>query len=263
MTVEINGYSERGVLFSLFHEIKYHPQGLRILGDILSEIKFKSDVSFKPIEIEIMMEQSFSDFGDADVVLLIKGKNGSNQVVFIEAKVQASVKTKSFKMPSVKYNKKNVPSLYRQLFLKYLMVKELKRNMSVEEIRTIESNNVPDALKKMVGETRKIGKNPVVHLAVQNICKCLYPIKGKGQVFYVALVPKEYIARETEFWHKLKNVNEKGYKFDSLDKVGIIQWGTLYKICHDEGLDTTKRIFELNGNQICRNIEYSKKMQME
>jgi len=86
--MEILGYSERGLINSLFYELKYSPNNLQLLNSLLSLVSFPyQKVNFQISEAKILIEQSFSDFGDADLVLLVSNFK-SKQVIFIEAKVK-------------------------------------------------------------------------------------------------------------------------------------------------------------------------------
>ncbi|MDD5689578.1 MAG: hypothetical protein PHQ76_04795, partial [Caldisericia bacterium] len=70
--MEIIGYSERGLINSLCYELKYSQNNLQLLNNLLSSVSFPyiSGVNFNIAEVKILIEQSFSDFGDADIVLL-------------------------------------------------------------------------------------------------------------------------------------------------------------------------------------------------
>jgi hypothetical protein len=88
--MEIFGYSERGIINSLLYEMKFSQNNLQLLNDFLPLVSFPYQiVNFKISGAKILIEQSFSDFGDADAVLLLNNE-GNNQVNFIEAKVKTS-----------------------------------------------------------------------------------------------------------------------------------------------------------------------------
>ena len=71
--MKILGYSERGIINALFYEIRYSKQPETLLGELISKIKFPflDDFSLSVVNSEIFIEQSFSDFGDSDVLILI------------------------------------------------------------------------------------------------------------------------------------------------------------------------------------------------
>jgi hypothetical protein len=70
--LRIIGYSERGITNSLFYEISYSSQPVSLLEKLLSLVRFPyvGQQSIQISSAKILIEQSFSDFGDADVVLL-------------------------------------------------------------------------------------------------------------------------------------------------------------------------------------------------
>jgi len=90
--MKIIGNSERGMINALFYEIDNVQNNTQILSDLLNTVCFPNknipnNIHFQIKDATILIEQSFSDFGDSDVVLLIDN-NGVKQTVFIEAKVK-------------------------------------------------------------------------------------------------------------------------------------------------------------------------------
>ncbi len=70
--MKIWGYSERGMINSLFYEIQTNNTPEILIQDILS-ITQDIDITKKSIVLDIktvdlLIEQSFSDFGDADAL---------------------------------------------------------------------------------------------------------------------------------------------------------------------------------------------------
>ncbi len=87
--MEVIGYSERGVINSLFHEIKYSQNNIELLNEFLSLISFPScRLNYQISDAKILMEQSFSGFGSPDIILMVNN-NEKKQAIFIEAKVKA------------------------------------------------------------------------------------------------------------------------------------------------------------------------------
>ena len=83
------GYSERGVLNSLIYEITFADDSIRLLLRLLETCHFPfTQASWNADAAELLIEQSFSDFGDADAVALLKGDRP--KVVFLEAKIKSS-----------------------------------------------------------------------------------------------------------------------------------------------------------------------------
>jgi len=80
--MEIIGYSERGVLSSLLYEIRYSQHNSQLLNEFLSLVSFpyEKDVHFDVNDVKILIEQSFSDFGDTNSLFLLKN-NENKQCV--------------------------------------------------------------------------------------------------------------------------------------------------------------------------------------
>ena len=89
--VRVCGYSERGIFNALLYDIGFSADPLSTLGGLLSLICVPGrTLDFSSLEgAEVLVEQSLSDFGDADVILLLHGA-GWRRAVFIEGKVKPS-----------------------------------------------------------------------------------------------------------------------------------------------------------------------------
>ena len=125
MGIKLLGYSERGLLNSLFYELSARDKSIELLGRLLNQAYFSGGGhAFKISEAQIFIEPSLSDFGDADTVLLIKN-SGRKQTVFIEAKVK-TFKKKEWLIKNefekfragVEDKKVSVSNLFAQLYQK-------------------------------------------------------------------------------------------------------------------------------------------------
>jgi len=59
--MEIIGYSERGLLNSLFYEIRYSPNSLQLLIEFLRIFSFSCcNINFDVKDFKVLIEQSFS-----------------------------------------------------------------------------------------------------------------------------------------------------------------------------------------------------------
>jgi hypothetical protein len=87
--MKIFGYSERGIINSLLYEINYCAQAKSLFKGFLRLARFPF-LDWQPISVlnlEVLIDQPFSDFGDADAVLLVD--TGSEALsIFVEAKVR-------------------------------------------------------------------------------------------------------------------------------------------------------------------------------
>jgi hypothetical protein len=91
MSVELLGYSERGVINAICEDIHHSAEPHSRLVEFLSWFEFpepKPSLSADAISKALLLvEQGFSDFGDLDLLVLVKLKSGQNLCFLIEAKV--------------------------------------------------------------------------------------------------------------------------------------------------------------------------------
>ena len=203
-----------------------------------------------------MIEQSFSDFGDADVVLLLDHQ-GEKQVIFIEAKVKTSQKShrnisdefKAFKngLENSKVPKGFSSNLFVQLYLKVRLAKALQTG----DIKQLKKGlPFPECLLKTSKKThkkllpRKIGDNKVVLKAIDLIkdyCKCPW---------FVALAPPDNSKADDFYKITLKNYKPDGFQEWDVKNWGYIAWEDVKNFCENNGLNETQKIFSYNEGQI-------------
>lgn len=223
--MKIIGYSERGIINSLIFSIieSEDKELMNKFIDLMGIFEFNN--SEKPIDYEVLLEQSFSGFGDADLVVIIKYKS-HQKVVFIEGKVK-TLQSKSWSLEKQfsKYHKGGKypgysSNLFFQLYLKSLLF-ENKDNIKGDD----------DCVVNGVYRARKIGKNDIVKKALEKIAEC-------DEAFYVGLVPSSKKGNDAFSEH--------------LDyKIHFLSWETVHQFCKDnEKLKKVLEIFEFNEGQI-------------
>ncbi len=253
--MEVKGYSERGVLNSLFYEIKYSENSLGCLNEFLSTVSFPfTNIDFRLKDANILIEQSFSDFGDADCVLAINN-NQSKQSVFIEAKVKTfqpqcwstEGEFERFK-EGIEQNKvgssknKIRSNLFTQLYRKVRLIKALqKQNDGINSLKKgIEFAN---CISKTCS---KIGNNEVVLKAVEILkdhCE---------DAFFIALVPDDVSNLEQFYENTLKHFGPNEFQEWDVRNWGYISWAEVEDFCKKHDLRETQKVFEFNGEQIYR-----------
>ena len=116
--MKILGYSERGVINALFYDISNsYKDKPKLISDLLNKTIFihKKEKFNISEEYIILIEQSFSDFGDSDVLLLIENQ-GEKQAVFLEAKVKTYSRNKWRLVDEFdKFLRENDPEGYKNL----------------------------------------------------------------------------------------------------------------------------------------------------
>lgn len=250
--MDIKGYSERGMVNSLFYEMRYREDGKNLLDEFVSLIVFpKYYQGFKISGGSVYIEQSYSDFGQADAVILVDNLY-KKQSLFIEAKVKtASKRTWSIKdefkgfFEGIKdYNyllekgAVNYSNLFRQLYYKLRMVRAIERNGLAEIKRGVDFHQCFGKKKK------KIGSNKIVLRGVENLL--LY----MDELFFVMLVPdteknlRDFF-RDIEF-----NLGSSELKEWDTGHWGYLSWETVEKFCKRHQMTNTLLNFEYNRGQI-------------
>jgi hypothetical protein len=221
--MKIVGYSERGIINSLVFSISEHENELMTAFIKQIELPYKIDIG-EPDNYEILLEQSFSQFGDSDLVIIANYKNPSDKkVLFFEGKV----KTWGVKnwIISKQYIKHNSPvkyygyssNLFFQLKSKELLVKNLNGIFEIDKYE----------------KYRKLGDNGVVLLAAEKI-------KLASGYFYIGIIP----STETQ----IKDFLEKEYK-DELP-IKLLAWETVERFCENMKLQKVLDMFAYNKGQI-------------
>ena len=255
--MEILGYSERGIINSLLYEMRFSQNNLQLLNDFLSLVSFPYRiVNFKIFDAKILIEQSFSDFGDADLVLLVNNLE-SKQVIFIEAKVKTEKKSrweisKEFRKFKTGIGESEPPkdyssNLFIQLYFKTRLIKELKSD-GTKQLQ--EGVKFPECLLKKDRKThkrvkkRKIGNNKVVLKAVNQLgeyCK---------DALFIALVPDDVANLKDFYQDTLKEYSPEEFQEWDIRNWGYVSWAQVEEFCKKYSLKRTLRIFEFNEGQI-------------
>lgn len=232
--MKILGYSERGIINSLIFNIG---NDKALMGGFIELIQIPNLNILedpKPTDYTILLEQSFSRFGDADLVVIIHyEKPEDNKVLFIEGKVKTSNGSWNIQSQFGKYieyrkdEKKIKPKnywsiLFSQLYLKKLLIENWN------EIK----NDENFAIKSDYLGERKIGTNKVVLEALELI-KC-----DKKNAYFVGLIPTR---------QKVFDKFEKKIDFE----MSFLLWENVHAFCRKkEKLKDVLAIFEYNKGQI-------------
>ncbi|TAL70514.1 MAG: hypothetical protein EPN82_02570 [Bacteroidetes bacterium] len=250
--MKILSYSERGIVNSLFYEMKFGKAHLfqEFLKLIFFPFRETEKIDFNvnlENDITIFIEQSFSDFGDADIVLLFKDNTIGNTIIFIEAKVCAEnewLLSKSYEdfvfgVNQIKKGEKaegHSSNLFTQLYHKYHLIKFL--NSNDEEV-------LLELSPKGLNGKRSIGKNETVREAIE-----IFKNHGTDNCFYVALIPEKEMNHSTDlsYIHYVEDWS------DAKNKFGIITWRDVHEYVKNniKYFTNTEAVFSHNqslGNQ--------------
>ena len=243
--MEILGYSERGLINSLCYELKYSPDNLQLLNNLLSLVSFPyRTVNFQISGAKILIEQSFSDFGDADLVLLVNNFR-SKQVIFIEAKVKTYQRAcwnifEEFKELNGGIEKEKVSSsnLFVQLYHKVRLVKTLQTG-GIKQLQN--GVQFPRCSSK---SHRKIGDNKVVLNAVNQL------MGYHNEALFIALLPEDDSNLRNFYNSTLKYYDPGGFQEWAIRDWGYISWMRVEGFCRKNNLKGTLKNFKWNEGQI-------------
>ncbi|MBM3332688.1 hypothetical protein FJY68_12725 [candidate division WOR-3 bacterium] len=257
------------MLNSLLHELTYRRDGLQLLGELLGEVWFpcrKQISQMEPVRnAEVIVEQSLSDFGDSDCVILLD-RDGHGQTAFVEAKVATSqVPSRYFRREfdffrnDVGRNGRLGADLFSQLYRKLVLASALvDRGFDQVVAKGIEVENGKEYRNSTV---RKLGRNPVVLRAARKMAVHL------SDVLLVAVVPLGKLDPEdaAEFAASARMLlveNEcVGVDLglclwkDFLRSFGLLTWLQVEGFCMEHHLDNTMVSFRHNAGQISAHLK--------
>lgn len=222
---------------------------MQLLNEFLSLPSFPYLVrgtNFRISDAKILIEQSFSDFGDADVLLLATTDKGDKKSIFIEAKVKTFQKQRwgirkefeKFNKGHVRGNKISSSNLFTQLYYKVRLVKALQK----ESITRLQKEGIQFPKHFSKGK-RKIGNNKVVVEAVKELkpyCE---------NTLFIALVPDDISNIRSFYEVTLKNYSSELPEWE-VRNWGYVYWGQVENFCEENRLEETLKVFEFNKGQI-------------
>lgn len=250
--MKITGYSGRGVVASLFYEMKCAEGGTELLGRFMSLVEFpRCHEDFRITGASIHIEPSFSSFGTSDAVVLMNNLY-KKQSVFIEAEVKPQSKKEwrieaefeDFAGDLREFNYASSRStvyyanLFTRLYYKQRMV-EAMRSGGMEAV--IKGVGFPACFGKT---KRKIGSNKTERRAAEELSGYL------DDSFFVLLVP-DSDNNLREFFNDVSfNLGLPELKEWGTDAWGYLTWARVEDFCRQNGLAGTLANFEHNRGQI-------------
>lgn len=221
--MEILGYSERGIINSLIFCIG---EDIALMNKFIKLFKIPelTDLGF-PEDYTILLEQSFSRFGDADLILILHYKNPEHKkVIFIEGKVKTfQAKHWYLNREYLKYNKKEKYTGYSSNLFFQLRLKKLL----IDEKENITTNGF--AKESTFNDIRKIGNNFIVKKAFELI-NC-------SKAYYIGLIP----STEKEI---------EAFKLENNTGLHFLSWGKVEQFSKENNLEKVIKIFSFNKGQI-------------
>lgn len=246
MSVELLGYSERGIVNAICEDIRQSNAPHSRLAEFLSWFDFQEAIpqfSEDPIRnAELLVEQSFSDFGDLDLLILIETQSGQKLCFLIEAKV--STDTNSWQTVNDRWKEFTEQLVCRMVNTSNLFVQLHRKVRLIEKLRA-ENEFMVDHLVPR-GNT---GSNRVVRTACEKLKGYLEEEKS---VWFGAILPDTRESLRTFSglgFGKLPEGN--GLPTWNVERWGMLSWHTVNNACV-ETWPRTKATLKWNEGQIFR-----------
>lgn len=242
--LKVMGYSERGVVNALVHELK--DQGSQTLVQLLSRVNWpfmKGPNLCQSTSITVLVEQSLSDFGDADLIFLWVNQDDHDKgTIFCE--VKRGIHWKLDKQWSDFRNKVDgkdsrvSSNLFGQLYLKMCYVQAVKQGILESGVQL-----VPPFHKGKGGAVRRIGDNSVVRRVSENISRHL------ANVHYLIIAPEDY---GREVYEALSDVRqyEKAPHYWDYSNAGYLSWREIAEFAEEHNLEHSQEVLRYNRGQI-------------
>lgn len=234
--MQLLGYSERGFINAFFYEVFRHPNSTEIIRAFLALAHWPLLTS-RPAVVEtatvdtVLIEQSFSDFGDADVLILASTPQ-EKVAFFCEAKRGRPWRVKKewgqFKARFQACLAGGVSNVFRQLYLKQRLAQsivagdDLKAGIEFDGVlRTTRGN-----------QRRKIGKNKVVLKAVEMLKPHV------GSAYFLILTPEPWRDEMKTLFQGVQNFNpppgDPRPRSWDVTRWGIISLQDVVQLCKDK-----------------------------
>jgi hypothetical protein len=236
--IKILAYSERGIFNSIVFYLSDHTEKITQFLVVLGiNDKTYEDAS----KYTFLLEQSFSDFGTCDLVIIIENQQNKT-VIFIEGKVKTIQGSFSLKNEFEKLNNciekfDGISSnIFVQLYYKHLLYSIMKNNRTdTSELK------INKCFKKYKDNERKIGSNKIVQKAVDKL-------KGASNTFFVAILPNNENYCD-ELKTQFLKLNETVFRDEKMpiQNIKFVSWEEIDHIFID---NVVSENFEYNKGQI-------------
>ncbi len=252
--MNLYGYSERGVLNALLYSLQYAVDNDAMFNKLLERAIFPLTDDRPPSgTVTVLVEQSLSQFGDTDAVILISSPHG-NATVFVEAKVQPAqsgnwhISNQFAEFEKGLEGTVNSSNLFTQLYHKQRMISCLKQHGLAALQQGIEFPSWSFPLKSK-RRRRKIGTNPVVLRAVE------YIRQHSEHVFFLMLIPEQEERAASFFNNTLRTSQFSTVPAWDPASYGYLSWAAVQDFCKEQQLATALDVFTYNKGQIFSELQ--------
>lgn len=248
--MKLLGYSERGFINALLYEIAYRQPGeaQELVKKLFQLIKWPclqpSEEMFNQCNT-ILVEQSFSDFGDADgLFFFTNGEDGA--AVFLEVKRgEDYTLNRAWKKFIGSYWSRSGPrgltsNLFCQIYFKQRLATALRFESGEDADQGLSFEPPFDLRDRM----RKTGDNHIVRKSVEVLRKHL------GKVYYVLMVPERWTDDLKSWWeHEVAATNPAPIGWD-VSCWGILTIPEIVEFCKENKLSRTLDVVGHNEGQL-------------
>ena len=220
---EVVGYSERGMVNELVYFIRTSPHQLDAIRSLMNGcVEYigdqEADEAKPPIQSEVeqllgkmdnftlIVESSFAQFGDPDLVIIPKAGEQNLALFFIEAKVGDYKHSADLCRSSLDMRQKGFNStIIGQLSLRYRLSKALAHRSETEwkgPRPLIETEGMAVAYQHMEGGPRRRSLSKAAnlkHLLPEFRLDCEEPAEWEGRCYFIALTSDEKMPFENNF----------------------------------------------------------------
>jgi hypothetical protein len=245
--MDILGYSERGLINSLLYAIRYRENASTLVSRLMRTAHWPARSEMATQQFDhcklIMIEQSFSDFGDADAVLLFGEERGPS--VFLEGKRGSQFRlAEEWKRFSYACTNRCgfgglTSNVFCQLHFKQRMVEAVASPASGGDIHCGLHFDIPLAHPR---RDRKIGRNSVVLEAVRKLAP------HANDAFFLMMVPEDAAIIE-RWWRQTLCAARPAGPCD-FSSWGFISIRDIERFCIEFELDETLQVLEFNKGQL-------------
>lgn len=250
--MELLGYSERGFINAFFYGVFHHPEPAVVMGSFLRLVQWPllaepPALTHDASADAVLVEQSYSDFGDADATILCSA--GEDRAVFFcEAKRGREFRLgKEWDDFTTRFRHGytgGVSNAFRQLYLKQRLVGALVGGDDLTG--GIEFDGVLQPVRG--NRRRKLGHNTVVRRAVDMVRRYL------GQAYYLLLTPEAITPRLVEglraahsFAPAPAEPKPRGW---DLTRWGLVSVQEMVALCQSSGMRHAVEVARFNDGQL-------------
>ena len=249
MSVDLIGYSERGMMNAISEDLA-HSGSPALVSEFLSQFAFQTlppPVWTEIKQVRILVEQSFSDFGDADMLILIEHTDQSRKAVFVEAKV--SNDTNSWETIEKRWEEFRCILDDGEGSTSNLLVQLHRKVRLVEKLRNGTDQFAVDRLipRGSLGTNQTVGK--AAELVRTFVCE--------SDVYFVAILPDTTDALTQFFSEELSSASlSEKLPCWSVQNFGFLSWHKLAAALKEAQTQTkwprTTATLKWNSGQIFR-----------